>query len=249
MKKIEDICVIVQGRLSSERCPGKMIRPFAGSNLLDKCLRLLMKSEVLPKENIFLSVHEPELQQIGTDLGINVFPRSEVSALWDGGEGAHIRDMYEWWDKLPFKYVVLINACTPMIKPETIDGFLEHYMNSDSDGLFGVVEKQNYFWNQSGKMISIWPESEAAMNTKAVEATYEAAHCLYAGRMDLIGDGIWMGDFQKEGDIELYPMSEEEIYDIDHEWQFGLVEAIFMHTYPKYYLETSKYDDWSDDVV
>ena len=31
------------------------------------------------------------------------------------------------------------------------------------------------------------------MNTKLVEKTYEAAHVLYAGKMDTIGNDIWMG--------------------------------------------------------
>ena len=65
------------------------------------------------------------------------------------------------------------------------------------------------------------------MNTKAVEETYEAAHCLYAGRLDNIGDGIWMGDFNKVGDIELYPISERECFDVDYEWQFNIFEAMY----------------------
>ena len=68
------------------------------------------------------------------------------------------------------------------------------------------------------------------MNTKAVETTYEAAHCLYAGRMDLIKDGIWMGDFQKPGDIELYPMEERECLDIDYPWQFELCETLYLES-------------------
>ena len=31
------------------------------------------------------------------------------------------------------------------------------------------------------------------MNTKAVTPTYEGAHCLYASRLDLIGQGSFMG--------------------------------------------------------
>ena len=62
---------------------------------------------------------------------------------------------------------------------------------------------------------------------KAVEVTYEAAHCLYAGNMKKIGDGIWMGDFNN-GEIELVPMPEEEAFDIDYEWEFELYEKLYM---------------------
>ena len=136
---------------------------------------------------------------------INIFDRSEASAF---SEGEPLSEIYKWHNKLPYKYVVLISACNPLLKIETIDGFVEHYLESDAPGLFGVVKKRNYFWDQSGKLITEWPEGEACMNTKMVGYTYEAAHCLYAGRLDLIGSGIWMGDFLKPGDIDLFPMDE-----------------------------------------
>jgi len=205
-----------------------MIRPFADSNLTEIAINKILASKVIPKENFYLSVHEPELVSVGEKCGVNVFKRSLKSALWDGGEGAHIKDMYEWWDKIPFKYTVFVNACAPMLTTKTIDDFFVSYANSDSDGMFAVVPKRNYFWNQSGVMINAWPENEAAMNTKTVEITLEAAHCLYASRLDTIGDGIWMGDFNKPGDIELVSMPESEIFDVDHEWEFRVYEAMYV---------------------
>ena len=134
-------------------------------------------------------------------------------------------EMYEWWDKLPHKYGILINACAPFLSPETIDSFVLEYSNSESDGMFGVMEKKNYFWNGSGWLLT--PLGEAVMNTKTVQTTYEAAHCLYAGRLDKIGKGIWMGDFNTPGDIELFPMEEKEVLDIDYEWQFKMCEKLY----------------------
>ena len=112
--------------------------------------------------------------------------------------------MYEWWDKLPYKYCVLVSACAPFLSLSTIEGFYEEYLRTKKQGLFGVVEKRNYFWNKQGSLITPWPANQAVMNTKFVERTYEAAHCLYAGNMEMIGAGIWMGDFSKPGDIKLY---------------------------------------------
>ena len=93
--------------------------------------------------------------------------------------------------------------------------------------MFGVIEKKNYFWNKEKEMITPWPKNQACMNTKMVEVTYEAAHCLYAGRLDKIGSDIWMGDFKTPGDIELFPMKEEEVLDIDYEWEFNAYEAVY----------------------
>mgnify|MGYP005822960155 FL=1 len=201
-----------------------MLKDFAGTTIMDIMCQKILNSKSIPQENFFLSIHEQELLDNASKYDLNVFQRSEKSA---NSEGTPLTDMYEWWDKLPFKYCILLNACAPFMKIETIDGFVEAYKNSDSDGLFGVMKKKNYFWNTDRKLITNWPAGQACMNTKFVETTYEAAHCLYAGRMDLIGDGIWMGDFQTAGDIELYPMEEYECLDIDYQWQFDMCETIY----------------------
>tara|TARA_R100000426_G_scaffold79931_1_gene57659 strand:+ start:857 stop:1534 length:678 start_codon:yes stop_codon:yes gene_type:complete len=222
MKRKEDVCVIVQARLNSQRIPSKMTKSFAGTTLMDICIDKMKLSRSIPWDNFWLSLYEDELIQIAKNHNANIFHRSRKSAF---SEGTPMTDMYEWWNKLPFKYCVLLNACAPFISIETIDGFFDAYLNSDSDGLFGVMEKKNYFWDQSGNIIT--PLSEDVMNTKTVDVTYEAAHCLYAGKMSEIGNGVWMGDFNKKGDIQLYPMQERECLDIDYPWQFEMCETLW----------------------
>jgi CMP-N-acetylneuraminic acid synthetase len=101
-------------------------------------------------------------------------------------------------------------------------------MNSDSDGLFGVIGKNQYYWNEEGDMITKWPEGFTIMNTKMVETTYEAAHCLYASRLDTIKDGIWMGEapFKKDNPL-LFGIDELEAFDIDYPWQFEVGEVLY----------------------
>ena len=79
MKNIKDVCFIVQARLNSERVPRKMLKSFANSTLLDICLSKLLRSSVIPKDNIFLSCYEPEIKACGIRR-INIFPRSKRSA-------------------------------------------------------------------------------------------------------------------------------------------------------------------------
>ena len=148
MKNIEDICVIVQARLSSQRVPQKMIKPFCGTTLTDICIQKLLKSKAVSRYSLYMSVYEEELQDICQKHNVNVFLRSEASAK---SEGTPMTEIFEWWDKLPYKYVVMVNACCPLLKIETIDKFVEAYANSDSRGLFGVIKKKNYFWNSDGE--------------------------------------------------------------------------------------------------
>jgi CMP-N-acetylneuraminic acid synthetase len=222
MKDINDICILVQARLGSTRVPGKMLRPFAGTTLVDILFEKLKTSKVIPKENIYFSAWEDELKVVGKKHGINIFNRSKESAF---SEGKPLSGIYDWYNKLPFKYVILVSACNPLLKIETIDSFVNTFLKSDREGAFGVFEKRTYYWDKDGKSITDWGNM-SLMNTKFVEPIYEGAHCLYASRMDIIGDGYWM-DTKSPAEPELFVMEELEAYDIDYEWQFKLGEILY----------------------
>lgn len=221
MKNIEDVCVLVQARLSSQRCPRKMIRSFADTTLMDICLQKLVDSKI-PNKNIWVSVHEPELVKLCEKYPVNIFHRSLASAM---SEGTPMTEIYEWWDKIPHKYVIAVNACAPMMKKETIENFFFDYLKVDNNGMFGVVEKRNYFWDIEDNFLT--PLKEDVMNTKTANVVKEAAHCLYASSMESIGRNIWMGDFSKPKDIKLWTMPEEEIFDVDYEWEFKMYENLY----------------------
>jgi CMP-N-acetylneuraminic acid synthetase len=224
MKNINDVCVIIQARLTSERVPNKMTKPFGNTSLFEIGCKKLLDSDIIPKENIYVSVYEQELIDIAKKCNMNIFKRSEKSALFDGD--GHLTDMFEWWNKLPYKYVIIVSACLPLLKIETIDEFFNQYLSINSGGMFAVMKKKTYYWDSNKKLITINFEKSGNMNTKVVETTYEAAHCLYAGKMELIGNGIWMGDFTKN-EIELFPVDEKECFDIDYEWQFEVGEVLY----------------------
>ena len=222
MKNIKDIAIIVQARTNSQRIPNKMLRPFANTNLFELILSKLLKSKIIPQQNIIASVYESELKKIANNLNINIYSRSYESANNDNS----LQKIYEWHDKLPFKYVIKVNGCSPLLKIETIDKFIQHFIEQKEENLFGVIKTKDYYWNKEGKLVTPWPKDQTLMNTKAVEVTYKAAHVLYASRIDLIKDDRFMGDFQKEGGIKLYPMNELECFDIDYEWQFKVGEKL-----------------------
>tara|TARA_Y100000593_G_scaffold74585_1_gene137361 strand:- start:1209 stop:1889 length:681 start_codon:yes stop_codon:yes gene_type:complete len=224
MKNIDDICVLVQARLGSQRVPNKMLRPFAGTTLVDILFEKLKSSKVIPTQNIYFSAYEEELKEVAMNHCIHIFNRSKESANEDNS----LQLIYEWHDKLPFKYVILISACNPLLKIETIDSFIESFINSDKNGGFAVFEKKTYYWDKNGNTITDW-KGATIMNTKVVEPIYEAAHCLYASKLDVIKDGYWM-DTKSPPEPELFVMDELEAFDIDYEWQFKLGEKLMEDT-------------------
>ena len=116
-----------------------MVKPFAGTNLMQIAIDNMKNIKSLPLDNFYLSIYEPELLEIANSNKINYFKRSEKSA---NSEGTPLTEIYEWWDQIPYEYVVMVNACAPLLTSETIDNFIESYLQSDGDGMFGVIEKR-----------------------------------------------------------------------------------------------------------
>ena len=225
MKDVNDICFIIQARLSSERVPRKMIKPFADTSLVDIACKKILESKTIPKKNFFFSAYDKEIVDVVTAHGLQIYHRSEKSALSEGP----MQEVMEYHDKLNFKYSVVISACCPLLKIKTIDDFIRAYIDSPHDGMFSVIAKQNYFWDKNHDMITKWPENTDVLNTKLVGVTYEAAHCLYAGRLDLVSKGMWMAKppFKKNAPV-LFEIPELEVFDIDYPWQFDLAEALYL---------------------
>jgi len=220
-KNINDKCIVVQARMGSQRVPGKMLRPFSGTTLTDILLGKLTKSTLIPKANIYFSVYEDELKEVGNKYGINIFNRSKDSAFAE----TDMKLIFEWHNKSPFKYVILISACNPLLKVETIDNFIQSFIESEKKGAFAVFKKKTYYWDKNKNNITDW-KNLPVMNTKFVDPVYEAAHCLYASRMDIIGEGMWMST-KGPDDIELFVMEELEAFDIDEPWQFKVAEQLY----------------------
>ena len=218
---MKNVCVIVQARLDSSRIEQKMIKPFGNSTLLDIILEKLKKSTIISDNDVYISLCEEELKSIARKYNFNIFNRSKESASVEN----NMICMFEWWEKLPYTHYVLVSACNPFLTIETIEDFYKIFQTKKNKVMFAVVKRKNYFWNDSKEMITYWGETQTNFNTKFVEDTYEAAHCLYAGNLNDIGKGIYMGNFSKK-EVELYIIKNEfETLDIDYPWQFQLYDA------------------------
>lgn len=227
MKSINDVCFIIQARTQSTRVPNKMLKKFADSNLFEIAINKILKSSFIPKNNFYLSVMDDELIQIAKKYDVNYFIRSEESTQ----EPVTLDKVFEWHSKLPFKYFIIINACNPLLKIETIENFIKQFLNSDSRGQFGVFEKKTFLFDSKGNMINgFYGEDKylATLETKFVETCYEAAHSLYAGKMEDLGKGIYMGTFKSPDNPEFFIMDEIECFDIDWPWQFDVAEKLYL---------------------
>jgi len=226
MKNINETVFIIQARTQSTRVPNKMLRPFVDSNLFEIAVNKILRSSVIPKENFYLSVMDDELIDIAKKYDVNYFVRSEESTQ----EPVTLQKVFEWHKTLNFKWYVNINACNPLLPINTIDNFVNQFLNSDSNGMFGVFEKKTFLFDSNYNMINKFFGDDkylATLETKFVETCYEAAHSLYAGTISDIPNDIYMGSFKKPNDPEFFVMEEIECFDIDWPWQFEVAEILY----------------------
>ena len=129
MKDLKDICFIIQARTNSSRLPGKMIKPFAESSLIEISIDKI-KNSIFPNENFYLSVNDEELIDIANKHNVNVFLRDKQSTRNDDVIPFTLPEVFDWWDKLDYKYYILMNACNPLVKIDTINQFINEFINS-----------------------------------------------------------------------------------------------------------------------
>ena len=219
---MKDVSIVVQSRLGSQRVPNKMLKPFSGTTLVDILLDKLTNLTSIDYSKVYFCAHEQELLDVAFNYPINTIKRSKESA----NEEKDIKILYEWAKEIPTEYIVMVSACNPLLKISTIDQFIYQYQNSDKEGAISVYESKNYFWDSKGKMLNKWPEGFTSMNTKFVEPTKVAAHCMYGSKVDLIKKGNWVTN-KLPYEPELISMPEIEAFDIDEPWQFDVANVLY----------------------
>ncbi len=219
---MKDVSIVVQSRLGSQRVPNKMLKPFSGTTLVDILLDKLTNLTSVDYSKVYFCAHEQELLDVAFSYPVNTIKRSKESA----NEEKNIKILYEWAKEIPTEYIVMVSACNPLLKISTIDQFIYQYQNSDKEGAISVYESKNYFWDSKGKMLNKWPEGFTSMNTKFVEPTKVAAHCMYGSRVDLIKKGNWVTN-KLPYEPELISMPEIEAFDIDEPWQFDVANVLY----------------------
>lgn len=235
MKHINEVVCILYAHAYSTRVKNKMLRKFSDSCLFEIAIQKLINSKFIPRENKYIAVYDPELIDIVKKYDIKLLIRSKRSAYHESGQGDEkIKYAYEWWDKLPnhFKYYFHFNACQPMLKTETIDNSIKQFLNSENRSLVSAIKMKDYFWDDDGnldkKHFKQVEAGDFCFNTKYVSTTYKASHTLQIGRLEDIGNDIWLGSFKKN-DPELFFIDEIEAFDIDYPHEFDICELIYQN--------------------
>ena len=212
-----DVAVFLNARMQSRRCPGKMLRPFAGSTLLDLCLE---KVAALGWSTTYFGAHEEALlERARRHPGLILYQRSLESARSDSDP----RKIFEILRTIDAPYVMWINPCAPMLTVETLRAALGWFLKSDHRSLTAVRELGGWFYAGDGRPLNETGGNVDTMLSRPILQVTHGFHIYDRARMLETGRP-WSN---RPGDPHLFVIPEAEAYDIDTEEEFETVEYLY----------------------
>lgn len=216
-KDIKDISVFLNVRMASTRCQQKMLRSFAGTSLLDICLKKLDK---LAYMDIYYGAHEDELLRKAKDYSfLKIFERSYESAHSHNDASK----IFEILNHIDTKWVLWINPCVPFLNMGTVKHAVDTFLDIENNSLTSVKKMQGWFYNTAGEPLTNVKNNIATQDSDCLLEVAHAFH-IYEREYMLKHNEPWTN---RKGDPYLFPIPFEESYDIDSEEQFHIYESLY----------------------
>ena len=213
----DDVAVFMNVRLASRRCPGKMLRPFAGTTLLDICLG---KVADLAWPKTYFGAHEEALlERVRRHPALILYRRSAESALSDSDP----HRIFEILKVIDTPYVMWINPCAPLLTVETMRAGMEFFLKSDCRSLTAVRELGGWFYAGDGRPLNETGGNVDTMLSRPILQVTHGFHIYDRARMLETGRP-WSN---RPGDPHLFVIPEAQAYDIDTEEEFETVEYLY----------------------
>lgn len=213
------IAALVAVRKNSERCKNKMLRPFAGTTLVDLSLDRLSRLEGVDAK--YFAANEDELLNKAACHPITVIKRSYESANVD----EPINKIHEYLAVVPEDYILWINACNFFLSVDTLVRAVRDFRDNGYRSMTSVVKNRNWFYSLESKPINNLDPTN--VSTKSTPPLYEVVHAFHLFNREyfLEKSAYWRNQWE---DPHLFEIPEEENFDIDTEWEFVIGEKLYL---------------------
>lgn len=137
MNNTYKIVAMIPARLGSKRIPKKNIRYLLDKPLIQYPLEATLGNSRF--ESVWVNTESEQLGRIAQRLGANFHRRPDSLAT----DAATNRDfVYEFLLTHPCDYVVMVNTTSPLLRPNTVNAFLDYVCNNQFDTVMSVVSEK-----------------------------------------------------------------------------------------------------------
>lgn len=216
MTRGASVAVMSFGRRQSERCPDKLLRPFAETTLAD----IMMAKLSLLGPDSFFAARDDEFRAKAAAHGVTFLERSERSVSID----EPIVEILSFLREVPYTHIAIVNACLPFLAVDTIRRFLVQSAEGGHRPAFAVLRRNTHFVTLDGRPLN-FPADLKTINSKTVEPVFEFAHALYFFEREYF---FRHGRYWDWREVRLLEIADRhEVIDIDTEEDFALAEALW----------------------
>jgi len=214
---MKSIGVFIPARLNSERLPAKLIKPFADTTLVDIALERL--HTIKYQCGKYFVACEHDLVRRNTYPDIMTIHRSEDSANCDGPLLRSLADL----DEIDEDYLVFLNPCLALLRPETIDMALNFFAGNAIESMTSVVRHKNWFFDaETGECLT-------SINYKELNSKFTRPVVSFANAFHLTSKKTFFetGYFLSK-ETYLYEIPIIESFDVNDPHDFIVSETLYL---------------------
>ena len=216
------VSVVMNARLESSRLERKMVRPFAGTTLIDLALEKLDRLTYF--EHRFLASAEPELmERARRHDNVEVLERRPEAVA----RGPHpVMVTFEHYTRVPTEYIFVVNPCSAFLSLATIRRAFDVVQATDHPAYLAVIPTREWIFESDGTPLT-HKDPRALQNTSSGAARFKASQAFYVidrDRFVRTGGLLWN---LTPGDPHLIEMPVEEAHDVDTEIEFDFASFLY----------------------
>lgn len=217
---MKSISVVSNARLKSTRVPRKLVRPFAGTSLIEIALAKLDRMDFF--DGRYLAVAEDELKALAAKYpNVEVLHR-DPAAVKQGVNPQTVT--FAHYLQIPSDYVFAFNPCLPCVSIDTIRKAYDYFQSTDYPSYMAAMQTGDWIFDSDGNPLT---NTDAGNVTTNKNRTFmKATHAFYIVSKKRYADTglLWT---LKRNDPHLIPMPEEEAVDVDTETEFAVAEGFW----------------------
>jgi len=216
MEVIEKIIALVPLRGGSQSIPRKNIKELAGRPLCEWAIRSALDSSVFPE--VWVSTDDEEIASVVDKFGVRVHWRDPATATRNASSESAMLDFAKAYPD--FDIMALIQATSPLTRPEDFRNALAAFEREKADSLVTVTRQHRFLWSSDGRALNYDPAQRPRRQDWSGELIENGA--FYFTRRQLLLDK----ECRLGGKIVTHLMSAPTFYEIDEPEDWIILETL-----------------------
>lgn len=212
---------MIPARMNSKRIPHKNLRFMGDMPLIGYPIRLALESNRF--ESIWVNTESDVIGTYAESLGINYHKRPEELA---NDVSTNREFTYEFMTQHECDYVVMVNPTSPLLRPSTLDAFLDTLEGNDFDTLLSVTDIKEEIMYGGQPLNFSFSEKVNSQNLQPVQPIVWALTAWKRSTfMSLQEKGV---NPVFGGKLGVFPIPKDESCDLDTEDDWRIAEGILL---------------------